>query len=595
MTATVPKIGDVLQHPIFGVFRVREIDADRVMVERAEQVFAIPMSVIQSAQPAKGLMSQGAIDPQGLRRLVLEDPLGVLAELMEEVECTRADTGAWFTGLGVLSEAEFDKWWEALGQQIEEDGRFSQIGEVIRWRESPIVELGKEQVAREPLPEPGGLSAEDAFFFAEAVAAGLALAHVQGVCVVRLRSAVEIYGEEVHFRPLPMDAPGGSKADVRFAMRLILEQILGPLPAEIKEEEVPFLVLGVNRNLPPELLAVAIEVFSEAGLADGEVFRQRLGVAAAVAHMRADAPWNTHSSIKVGFDTHIGLTKSLMSQTNQDCFLLVGDPELALLVVADGISLCTIGSGDKASSLAMRSMRQSWGVSGEGLRGTSSARLHNFLENSLRKANESVCDGSMRLAEGGIEGHAPMGTTVVAALMAGNRVHLGALGDSRAYLVGAHGVAPLTYDQNLKAMQLRMYMGGRKVEWGEQGHALVGFLGHFDSTARPALPNVFQKTVPLLPGEWLILCSDGFSDYAGADEGAVAMVIRRAIQEAMSAPEGNVPMEVARALVLAANRGGGGDNITVLAITLSAEQPATNEEKPIASSGEEADATQHYT
>jgi protein phosphatase len=188
-----------------------------------------------------------------------------------------------------------------------------------------------------------------------------------------------------------------------------------------------------------------------------------------------------------------------------------------------------------------------------------------------------------------------MGTTVVAALMAGNRIHLGALGDSRAYLVGAHGVAPLTYDQNLKSMQLRMYMGGRKVEWGEQGHALVGFLGHFDNTARPALPNVFQKTVSLLPGEWLILCSDGFSDYAGADEGAVVMLIRRAIQDAILAPEGNVPMEVARALVLAANRGGGGDNITVLAITLSAEQPATNEEKPIASSGEEADATEHYT
>jgi serine/threonine protein phosphatase PrpC len=129
----------------------------------------------------------------------------------------------------------------------------------------------------------------------------------------------------------------------------------------------------------------------------------------------------------------------------------------------------------------------------------------------------------------------------------------------------------LTWDQNLQSERLRDAVAGQVVDWRDPGSALVGYVGHYaeDGTISPA--RAATRTVTLLPDEWLILCSDGLTDYAGPEEASVTRLLDTTLRRADGSGAARA-MEVCRALVDAANRGGGGDNITVLALTLSADR-----------------------
>ena len=59
---------------------------------------------------------------------------------------------------------------------------------------------------------------------------------------------------------------------------------------------------------------------------------------------------------QVGFDTHIGARKSWISQTNQDCFFFDRYENSAILLVADGISISSAGSGDVASNITAQTV-----------------------------------------------------------------------------------------------------------------------------------------------------------------------------------------------------------------------------------------------
>ena len=166
------------------------------------------------------------------------------------------------------------------------------------------------------------------------------------------------------------------------------------------------------------------------------------------------------------------------------------------------------------------------------------------LRAAIVDANERISARS--LAEPRLLG---MGTTLTSALMRDGVMLLGHVGDSRAYLLHEGELRQLTDDHSWV---------GRDGAPGEITAAEAAVHPH-RSVITKALgtdgevePDILE--VPLVPGDRLMLCSDGLS----------GMVSDDTIQELLRLPD--PPQAVADALIAAALKGGGEDNVTVVVV-----------------------------
>lgn len=144
-----------------------------------------------------------------------------------------------------------------------------------------------------------------------------------------------------------------------------------------------------------------------------------------------------------------------------------------------------------------------------------------------------------------------MGTTVVAAVWDDKKIIIGHIGDSRAYECTKTGIKLLTKDHTL----VQQLVDEGKLTENEaliypDKHVITRAVGT-DSNESPDVTEIKRKK-----NQWLILCSDGLSNYVTDDE------IKKCIEEHDDADK------VAECLVEMANSGGGADNITVVAVKL---------------------------
>ena len=164
----------------------------------------------------------------------------------------------------------------------------------------------------------------------------------------------------------------------------------------------------------------------------------------------------------------------------------------------------------------------------------------------------------MQLANGNLSQQIPMGTTALLAVIRDSVLYLGALGDSRAYLIGESGTALISGDQNVRGLWLCAHKAGNPLpDVANEGFALVGYCGRFDETGTPSPAEPVVRTISLLPDETILLATDGLTDYASKTfDGQTAIVEEGATHEDL--------WTGCRWLIDQANLGGGGDNVTVL-------------------------------
>ena len=141
------------------------------------------------------------------------------------------------------------------------------------------------------------------------------------------------------------------------------------------------------------------------------------------------------------------------------------------------------------------------------------------------------------------------------------------LGDSRAYLVRKGEIEQISIDHDRTTDGLRMGLSFKEAGEMRMGSALTRVVGRVviddEGSCRPDPfePEVFR--LRLLPGDRLVLCSDGVADFA-AGPGAPTILAEHAMRDVVEEYED--PVRAAFELVVLANRAGGYDNISCVVI-----------------------------
>lgn len=603
------RVGDVVHHAAFGFATIAAVDerGAELRWERPGPTFPAHVSwhALQSSYrrcDGDGFFGASLADPALTRRLLEHAPGVAVGRLVAELggNVAQSDLRDWL--LGRWGEVGFEEWWGAALAAMGADPRFVLAGDHVALAEGlgagafsavealPDVEEEEESTVVEidlptnpaPLHRPGP---DEAWPWLLELARKLASLHATGRAVLRRPEQLPRPGDD-RLQSDP-DARFDPRGDVRWLVRAAVLRLIGfQTPPAGMPDSTLLGALPLVAELPPELLGVIARSLAEdpnLRPQNGSGLWADLASAEASATLRMLAPVDHEEEVRVGFDSHIGTVKSLAGQANQDALVLAGDPSLALLGVADGISTSNAGTGDLASSLLARTLRAWFSAESNRLAGATSEAVRAALRTGLERGNTLVCNTAQRIGGDEFPRMIPMGTTAALAVVRGNLVQIASLGDSRGWLVGRHGVAPILPDHNLGSVRVRDALAGRPTRFDPDSAALTSYIGHFDVLGRATLPEVYFRELTLLPGEWLILATDGLSDYAAKEEAGVMAILSRTVAGLKGGATAKGAMELARDLVRFANDGGGGDNISVLVFTLSMEEAGADVETPVTS------------
>jgi len=227
----------------------------------------------------------------------------------------------------------------------------------------------------------------------------------------------------------------------------------------------------------------------------------------------------------------IGLVRAV----NEDSFLVTD----VLFAVADGLG--GHEAGEVASRMAIDLLEE---------------HLPYFRSNPADKLRETFTRINTAIHQRSMsdENCKGMGTTLTALLIQDGTAYIGHVGDSRAYLVRDNVIYQLTEDHSVvdELVRLGLLTKG-EAKTHPQRHLLTRAIG--------TLPEVDIEIVnsKIEPGDRFILCTDGLSE-AIEDSGILDVVTSN-----------QTPPQVVDELINLANRNGGHDNVTVIAVFVGAE------------------------
>ncbi len=220
---------------------------------------------------------------------------------------------------------------------------------------------------------------------------------------------------------------------------------------------------------------------------------------------------------------------------NEDAYVC----EPPLFAVADGMG--GHHAGEIASRLAAAALREDGGR-GEG----GEEHVAALIQEANRRVHERQAD------DPSLSG---MGTTITAALVVGDTIAIGHVGDSRAYRIRAGELEQLTEDHSLVAeLQRSGKLSPEEAASHPQRSVITRALGTDPDV------DVDTFTVEARAGDVYLLCSDGLTSMVDDEE------IRSIVEQ-----HGDDLARATKELIRRANKGGGEDNITVVVFELGEE------------------------
>ena len=241
--------------------------------------------------------------------------------------------------------------------------------------------------------------------------------------------------------------------------------------------------------------------------------------------------------VEIGYLTDVGQKRD----HNEDNFFVFGPTQDyqsrgMLFGVADGMG--GHAGGEFASRIAVDALRKFY---------TADVEPSNevvAMENCITEANSLIY--SQAKTSPVLKG---MGTTLTSALLMGNVLRIGQVGDSRGYRIRNQTIQQLTNDHSLVAEQIRQ---GIITEAEAASHPAKNIITRALGTK--AKVDIDFYTFEMEPDDRVLLCSDGLHGVVNEPE------ILSIVLESESAPE------AVRRLIQQANDNGAPDNVTVILI-----------------------------
>jgi len=230
---------------------------------------------------------------------------------------------------------------------------------------------------------------------------------------------------------------------------------------------------------------------------------------------------------------------------NEDAYVL----RPPLFAIADGMGGAQ--AGEIASALAAGALDES-GATGGGER-----RVTELIQEANRRVHQRASTDATTSG---------MGTTMTVMLVEGDgSITVGHVGDSRAYLLRDGKLEQITDDHSLVAELVRRgELSPQAAEVHPQRSVITRALGTDPDV------DVDAFRVEAQAGDVYLICSDGLSDMVDADEIERVLAGHREDLDA-----------AARALVQAANRAGGEDNITAVVFEMvEGDVPGATPDQP---------------
>jgi protein phosphatase len=221
-------------------------------------------------------------------------------------------------------------------------------------------------------------------------------------------------------------------------------------------------------------------------------------------------------------------------------------PDFGVFVVADGMG--GHRAGEVASSISVRTVARKitaetivnlFEIDGQ----EEAPSLQELVQEALEEANLAVVD---RVPGGG--------TTLTVAVLLGQQITIGHVGDSRAYLITRSEARALTRDHSLVQRLVELeQLTEEEAALHPQRNVLWNAIGQGANLK----VDVFTEPVP--HGGYMLVCSDGL--WGTVPEQEIQKIVLNA----------GDPQTACDQLVQAANRAGGPDNITAILIYFPAE------------------------
>ncbi|MCX8067177.1 MAG: protein phosphatase 2C domain-containing protein [Anaerolineae bacterium] len=257
-------------------------------------------------------------------------------------------------------------------------------------------------------------------------------------------------------------------------------------------------------------------------------------------------PRPTRTRMEVGWATHIGQQRKL----NEDALLILEAwqeghhslPPFGLFVVADGMGGHL--SGEIASALAARTAASFI------LQHVYFSFLHRREQRANQPSLQEILSSAIRAAHEVVTAQVPGGgTTLLCALVLGNSAYIANVGDSRAYLLNSTSARQITRDHSVVDILVEMgQMSPAEALHHPQRNVLYRAVG------QPGPLEVDTFRCSLVPGETLLLCTDGLWEMVPEEE---------IVKTVANAPSVQAACEK---LIEKANEAGGKDNISVILV-----------------------------